>query len=193
MPSIGKEDDFLLGLGNSTAGILELSAEMLKQFGGVQGVVSKMRLARDSEDTPASVKNQIDLFVARTMTEAAQQKGKTDYQSMTREQLVTYARKMIENHQGTLPQSWFAKESEDGNVRGVDDTAGSGGSGVGGDAVVGEVQQPDDQAEDTDHPEVLRVSGGQECGTVPLVHEGEQRPALLVSADVQGPDETVRV
>lgn len=87
-------------------GLLELAAEVTKQFGGMTGVVEKWRKAYDDPKTLPSVKNQIIIALTNIITKANAIRSGTDYTKMTTDELRAAALKLIGDHQGTLP--WMA-------------------------------------------------------------------------------------
>lgn len=91
------------------AGLLEFSAELVQQFGGIPGLVSKFRDVWDDDRTSAAVKNQIAIFVAKTISDAQELRGKSDYTRMTDDELEQAAIRLIEKHKGRLP---WKKESD---------------------------------------------------------------------------------
>ena len=102
------------------AGLLEFSAELVQQFGGIPGLVSKFRDVWDDDRTSAAVKNQIAMFVAKTISDAQELRGKSDYTRMTDDELEQAAIRLIEKHKGRLP---WKKESD--NVAGDGDSQGT--------------------------------------------------------------------
>lgn len=87
------------------AGLLEFSAELVQQFGGIKGLVTKFRDVWEDDRTTAAVKNQIAIFVAKIMTEAQEMRGSCDYTKMTNEELEEAALKLIDKRNGVLPWS----------------------------------------------------------------------------------------
>lgn len=111
-------DDKSMSESMGGAGLLEFSAELVQQFGGISGLVTKFRDVWDDDRTTAAVKNQIAIFVAKTISDAQELRGKADHTKMTESQLEEAALRLIAKHQGRLP--WSTKESA--NVTGVGNT-----------------------------------------------------------------------
>lgn len=111
-------DDKSMGESMGSAGLLEFSAELIQQFGGIPGLVSKFRDVWDDDRTTAAVKNQIAIFVAKTISDAQEMRGKSDYTKMTDQELEETALRLIAKYKGKLP--WSTKESAD--VTGVGNT-----------------------------------------------------------------------
>lgn len=102
MPS----DSFNLGSG----GVLELSAELMRQFNGPKGLAEKFRVTFDGASEPNQ--RAILVEVAKIMGNAAEIRGAADSNKMTTHQLREAALRLIHDHGGTLPWSQ-AKESVD--------------------------------------------------------------------------------
>jgi predicted deacylase len=100
MPS----DSFNLGSG----GVLELSAELMRQFNGPKGLAEKFRVTFDG----ASEANQRSILVevAKIMGNAAEVRGAADVNKMSTSQLKEAAMRLIREHNGTLP--WVDKPKE---------------------------------------------------------------------------------
>lgn len=103
MPS----DSFNLGSG----GLLELSAELMQQFGGPKGIAMKFRDTFEG-GTEANQKG-ILAEVAKIMGNAAEIRGAASVNKMSTAQLRASALKLIHDHGGTLPWPEKAKESVD--------------------------------------------------------------------------------
>lgn len=104
-------DDKSMAESMGGAGLLEFSAELVQQFGGISGLVTKFRDVWDDDRTTAAVKNQIAIFVAKTISDAQEMRGKQDYTKMSDAELEEAAIRLIAKHNGKLP--WMTKESVD--------------------------------------------------------------------------------
>jgi len=93
MPS----DSFNLGSG----GLLDLSAELLKEFGGVKGIAKKARDAYE-ESTDAN-KRQILAEVIKVFGNASEIKGAADAKKMSTEQLRAAALRLLKEHGNEPP------------------------------------------------------------------------------------------
>lgn len=91
-----------LGL-EGAVGIHELADEMGRQFGGVKGIVKKMRKAWEDVDTPAAVKNNIMTFIIKTQAQANDDRAATDFDSMSDADISAFIKRLIDKHGGKLP------------------------------------------------------------------------------------------
>jgi hypothetical protein len=101
-------DSFNLGSG----GVLELSAELMREFGGPKGIAEKFRdtFANASEANQRAIL----VEVAKIMGNASEIRGAADVNKMTTAQLKAAAVKLIQEHGGVLP--WpDKKETDDAN------------------------------------------------------------------------------
>jgi hypothetical protein len=104
----------------SGGGLLEFSAELIQQRGGIKGLVRHMMDMLDNDYTPAPVKNQINMFIAKTMIEAQEMKKGKDYTKLTNEELGDLAAKMIVDKCGrqctcgALRLPWKEKPNDSG-------------------------------------------------------------------------------
>lgn len=93
MPS----DSFNLGSG----GVLELSAELLRQFGGPGGIAKKFRDA--FEESSDANQRAILVEVAKIMGNAADLRGAADVNKLTTPQLREMALRLLRDHGGVPP------------------------------------------------------------------------------------------
>lgn len=91
-----------LGL-EGAVGIHELADEMGRQFGGVKGIVRKMREAWENPETPAAVKNNIMTFIIKTQAQANEDREVTDFEAMSDDELKMFITRLISGHGGKLP------------------------------------------------------------------------------------------
>lgn len=84
-------------------GIHELADEMGRQFGGVKGIVRKMREAWESPDTPAAVKNNIMTFIIKTQAQVNDERAATDFEAMTDSEIAAFIKRLMDKHGGKLP------------------------------------------------------------------------------------------
>jgi hypothetical protein len=87
------------------AGILELARQLGVQFGGTKGLAKKLRMMWDDPDTPAATKHSIMSLVAKTYSQAAEADSKANFESMSREELVLYIRRLMKKHDDKFPES----------------------------------------------------------------------------------------
>lgn len=91
-----------LGL-EGAVGIHELADEMGRQFGGVKGIVRKMREAWEDPDTPAAVKNNIMTFIIKTQAQSNDDRAATDFDSMSDSEIALFIKRLMDRHGGRLP------------------------------------------------------------------------------------------
>lgn len=104
MPS----DTFDLG----TGGVLELSAELMRQFKGPKGLAEKFRVAFDSASEPNQ--RAILVEVAKILGNAAELRGASDVNKLSTAELRAAALRLLEDHGYTTP--WpEPKESTNGH------------------------------------------------------------------------------
>lgn len=103
MPS--EESSLIDAIGHG--GILELSAALTSQLGGITGFASKWRDVYDDPRTPASVKHQMMAFATKVMSQANDIRGKSDYTRMRDKDLEQAGLRLIAKYKGSLP--WEAE------------------------------------------------------------------------------------
>lgn len=102
--NIEKELGLTASLGQ--AGLVDFAIKLSSTFGGAVGVAKKFREIWDNPETSQAVRNQMMVFLIKTTSEAAEAVAKTDYKTMTREQLVAKAKELFQKNNWTLPYQW---------------------------------------------------------------------------------------
>lgn len=100
------ELDKELGLTNEMggAGIREFVRQLGINFGGPAGMAKKMRLMWEDADTPAATKHAIMTLVTKAYAQEAEENAKANFESMSRDELVAYIKRLIKNHGDKLPE-----------------------------------------------------------------------------------------
>lgn len=85
-------------------GILELARELSLHGFSPKGISRKMRDALENPDTPPNVKHSINALAIKVFSQASALNNKTDFQSMSREELVEYIQRTMKRHDNQLPE-----------------------------------------------------------------------------------------
>lgn len=85
------------------AGMREFNRQLAREFGGPKGMAKKLRAALDDEATPPNVRHSIMALVIKSYAQASEDDAKANFESMSREDLVAYIRRLMEKHDNKLP------------------------------------------------------------------------------------------
>lgn len=94
-----------LGLSESEGvGILELARELAVHGFSPKGMAKKMRDTMEDPDTPPNVRHSTMGLAVKVFSQAAEASSKSDFQSMSRDELVLYIRRLVKRHDDKLPE-----------------------------------------------------------------------------------------
>jgi hypothetical protein len=85
-------------------GILELARELSLHGFSPKGMARKMRDTLEDPETPANVRHSTMGLAIKVFTQAAEANNKTDFQTMSRQELVEYIERLMKRHDDKLPE-----------------------------------------------------------------------------------------
>jgi hypothetical protein len=98
-------------------GLLEISAALVRKFGGVNGLVDKWYDVFTDEDASPNVKRQIVINATEIIAKATSLKDPNETKKMSTEELREFALRLMGDHGGKLP--WPDKKTPDGTATGL--------------------------------------------------------------------------
>ena len=104
MPSESEKELGLMDVGG--AGIREFVRHLGINFGGPAGMARKMRDMWADPDTPAATKHSIMALVTKAYAQEAEENSKANFESMSREEIVLYIRRLMKKHDDKLPDAF---------------------------------------------------------------------------------------
>lgn len=94
-----------LGLAETEGvGILELARELSLHGFSPKGMARRMRDTVDDPETPPNVRHSVMGLAVKVFSQAAEKNSTTDFQNMSRDELVQYIRRLIKRHDDKLPE-----------------------------------------------------------------------------------------
>lgn len=97
------DKEFSLPSDNGGTGMREFIRHLTRQFGGPSGIAIKLRDAMDDPDTPPNVRQSIMALVIKSYAQASEDDAKANFESMSRDELVAYIRRIMAAHDNKLP------------------------------------------------------------------------------------------
>lgn len=93
------------------AGFREFARQLAREFGGAKGLAKKLRHSLDDPETPPNVRQSIMALVIKSYAQASDDDAKANFESMSRDELVAYIRRLMDGHGGKLPPNLNGESS----------------------------------------------------------------------------------